>query len=202
MSLARLFLLALLAGLFLANCGKNAPPNSIPPKTSPMILASSFGLEDFDANNTDYRRSRQAICWELKIADAALTETHFAQLKKLGLFGTGITDLGPIGALPNLRRLNLQANKVIDLTPLAGLARLEILEASDNRITDVTPLVKLKALEDLQGHGQSVIDTILDINVPSPAPQVQEVKLLKTIRDLYRGTVTTDPDAFLATCGK
>ena len=54
--------------------------------------------------------------------------------------------------------------------------------------------------KEVKARGQGVIDSMLDIEVPSPPPQVQEVKLLTTIRDLYRGTPTTERDAFLATC--
>lgn len=54
--------------------------------------------------------------------------------------------------------------------------------------------------KEVKARGQGVIDSMLDIEVPSPPPQVQEVKLLSTIRDLYRGTPTTERDAFLATC--
>ncbi len=39
-----------------------------------------------------------------------------------------------------------------------------------------------------------------DMKVPDPEPEVREIKLLATIRDLYQGTKTSKPDAFLATC--
>lgn len=39
-----------------------------------------------------------------------------------------------------------------------------------------------------------------DMKVPDPEPEVREIKLLSTIRDLYQGTQTSEPDVFLATC--
>ena len=39
-----------------------------------------------------------------------------------------------------------------------------------------------------------------DMKVPDPEPEVREIKLLSTIRDLYKGTETSEPDVFLATC--
>ena len=54
--------------------------------------------------------------------------------------------------------------------------------------------------KEVKARGKTLIDSMLKIDVPSPAPQVQEIKLLETIRDLYQGTATADRDVFLATC--
>ena len=57
--------------------------------------------------------------------------------------------------------------------------------------------------KEVKARGANLIESLMPsvkIQVPDPEPQVQEVKLLETIRDLYKGTATSDPDAFLATC--
>ena len=57
--------------------------------------------------------------------------------------------------------------------------------------------------KEVKSRGQPVIESMmpsLNIEIPSPAPEVQEIKLLETIRDLFLGTETADPDVFLAIC--
>ena len=58
--------------------------------------------------------------------------------------------------------------------------------------------------KEVKARGASLIEDMMSsvttIKVPDPAPQVQEIKLLRTIRDLYTGTKTSKPDVFLATC--
>ena len=57
--------------------------------------------------------------------------------------------------------------------------------------------------KEVKSRGQPVIESMmpsLNIEIPSPAPEVQEIKLLRTIRDLFLGTETADPDVFLAIC--
>ena len=57
--------------------------------------------------------------------------------------------------------------------------------------------------KEVKSRGQPVIESMmpsLNIEIPSPAPEVQEIKLLETIKDLFLGTETADPDVFLAIC--
>ena len=54
------------------------------------ITASNFTLQDFDSNNTDHQRIRQAICQELKIRYDELTQAHLAKVERLDLFGQEI----------------------------------------------------------------------------------------------------------------
>jgi hypothetical protein len=58
--------------------------------------------------------------------------------------------------------------------------------------------------KEVKARGASLIEdmmpSVTTIKVPDPKPQVQEIKLLRTIRNLYMGTKTSKPDAFLATC--
>lgn len=57
--------------------------------------------------------------------------------------------------------------------------------------------------KEVKARGQSLIESMmpsLNIEIPSPPPEVQEIKLLETIKDLFLGTETSDPDVFLAIC--
>ena len=57
--------------------------------------------------------------------------------------------------------------------------------------------------KEVKARGQSLIESMmpsLNIEIPSPPPEVQEIKLLETIKDLFLGTQTSDPDVFLAIC--
>ena len=57
--------------------------------------------------------------------------------------------------------------------------------------------------KEVKARGQPLIESMmpsLNIEIPSPPPEVQEIKLLETIKDLFLGTETSDPDIFLAIC--
>lgn len=57
--------------------------------------------------------------------------------------------------------------------------------------------------KEVKARGQPLIESMmpsLNIEIPSPPPEVQEIKLLETIKDLFLGTETSDPDVFLAIC--
>ena len=57
--------------------------------------------------------------------------------------------------------------------------------------------------KEVKARGANLIESMMPsvtIQIPDPEPQVQEIKLLETIRDLYKGTDKSEPDAFLATC--
>ena len=65
------------------------PQSKAKPIEALNVPASSFTLQDFNASNPDHQRIRQAICRELKIKDAQLTQSHLAQVERLDLFGAG-----------------------------------------------------------------------------------------------------------------
>ena len=57
--------------------------------------------------------------------------------------------------------------------------------------------------KEVKSRGQPVIESMmpsLNIEIPSPDPEVQEIKLLRTIKELFLGTETSEPDVFLAIC--
>ena len=56
--------------------------------------------------------------------------------------------------------------------------------------------------KEVKARGANLIESMMPsvtIQIPDPEPQVQEIKLLETIRDLYKGTDKSESDAFLAT---
>ena len=117
---ARIILAA--ATVWLAACADppvrsyESPPSKAP--VAPVVPAATFALVDFDANSTDHGRIRSAICRELKISEADLTQAHLAQVTRLDLFGQELEDLTPVAALTGLKRLSIHGNRVTDLSPL------------------------------------------------------------------------------------
>ena len=67
---------------------------------------------------------------------------YASELRRLGVRGLGIKDLGPLAALNELYSLDLTANSVSDVSPLASLTGVWNLRLSGNRITDIGPLVQ------------------------------------------------------------
>ena len=57
--------------------------------------------------------------------------------------------------------------------------------------------------KEVKARGQPLIESMmpsLDLNIPNPEPEVREIKLLRTIRELFTGTKESEPDVFLAVC--
>ena len=77
---------------------------------------------------------------------------------------------------------------------------VEALAADRINIPDITRTMN----KEVKARGANLIESMMPksvkIQVPDPEPQVQKIKLIETIRDLYKGTATSYPDAFLATC--
>jgi len=95
-----------------------------------------------------------------KIKKAALSSSH-----RLDISYHRITDLEPLGQLPNLRELHLQGNEINNLAPLSNLRSLEILDLSSNLIEDVGPLGVLTSLRELNLDDNEITDgndTIFD----------------------------------------
>lgn len=93
-------------------------------------------------------------------ADAQNLEAvgKLSKMQDLGLQECGITDIGFLSSLTELRGVNLNGNFVTDLTPLAGLTRLERLGAAKNHIKDISPLAGLSNLYDLALDGNEISD--------------------------------------------
>jgi len=51
-----------------------------------------------------------------------------------------ISDLTPLGSLPNLKRLDLRGNRVADVAPISQLTELEYLDIAENQLRDLIPL--------------------------------------------------------------
>ena len=92
-------------------------------------------------------------CW----ANIAFLGT-LANLQKLDLQSSKVTDLTPLKGLPNLRYLDLWNTGVADLTPLKGLPELRILNLGNTRVTDLTPLKGLPKLVSLHLANTKVSD--------------------------------------------
>ena len=193
MKFSRFIALCMVTGLWIA-C-EDPPVASYPqPKAKPIealnVPDSSFTLQDFNASNPDHQGIRQAICRELKIKDAQLTQSHLARVERLDLFGEEIEKIDPVQSLVGLKRLNIHGNKVVDLSPLKGLLAMEVLEASDNRISDVSALAELTRMKVLHLKKNAISDiapleklTRL-ISLDLERNQIEEVEVIRGMREL------------------
>lgn len=80
------------------------------------------------------------------------------KMQDLGLQDCGISDIGFLSGLTDLRGVNLNKNSVTDLTPLAGLTTLERLGLAENGISDLSPIAGLEKLYDLALDGNQISD--------------------------------------------
>ena len=72
-----------------------------------------------------------------------------ANLTRLDLSNTNVTNLGPLAALRNLEDLSLNNMPIQDLSPLFGIRKLVDLSLSRTWIFDLTPIASLPVLEQL-----------------------------------------------------
>jgi len=105
--------------------------------------------EDWASNSSSFG----GILTLNKIKEAALSSSY-----RLDISYHRITDLEPLGQLPNLRELYLQGNEIENLAPLNSLKSLEILDLSSNLIADIGPLGSLTSLRELNLDDNEITD--------------------------------------------
>lgn len=89
----------------------------------------------FDALKTTLKQSSCDRLWD----SVSMTE-------KLSLQRVGITNVEPLGMLPNLKDISIDYNSILDLSPLANIGGLQILWVDDNQLSDLSPLSSLYLL--------------------------------------------------------
>ena len=99
---------------------------------------------------------------ELHITDIGLRSlmplAGLAELRKLELWHTPVSDLRPIAGLTALKSLKLWDTQISDLSPIASLTALESLELKESHVSDLTPLAGLTAIRRLGLEQTQVTD--------------------------------------------
>ena len=88
----------------------------------------------------------------------------------LDLGHNGLTTLGFLRSMPDLRVLIIGRNSITDISEIASCPRLEYLEAFSNRIESVAPLLGCASL--------------MDLNIPNN--RIRDIELLGQIKSLRR----------------
>ena len=91
-----------------------------------------------------------AIREQISVPSGKLTERMVWKVQELYLMDRGISDLGAIRTLRNLKVLNLRDNSISSLSPLSSLGSLEKLGLDGNLVSDLSPLADLKGLRFLE----------------------------------------------------
>ena len=91
-----------------------------------------------------------AIREQISVPSGKLTERMVWKVQELYLIDRGISDLGAIRPLRNLKVLNLRDNSISSLSPLSSLGSLEKLGLDGNLVSDLSPLADLKGLRFLE----------------------------------------------------
>lgn len=107
---------------------------------------------------------------------------HATYLKTLTILYHDVSDLTPVGNLPNLETLNVINNNISDLTPLENLPELMTLVLTNNNIQAIPPLEKLPNLKTLTLGGNNLGDNIKGL---STLTTLTELRLDQTgVRDI------------------
>lgn len=101
----------------------------------------------------------------------SLDDDALANVTKLDLSDSLITDISGIEKCVNLKTLNLEGNAIKSIEALRGLAKLESINLDGNSVSDLTPLKNLTGLKELR----------LKSNFVSDAEPLRELKALETL---------------------
>ena len=147
-----------------------------------MLMIGTAAFTQLVPVNIPDPNLRQAVRDVLNLpAGVLITQAHMAQLKKLDVTETHITNLTglehathlselkighnpqlsiltPIAKLMALNYLDAGRCNISDITPLANLKNLTFLQLNDNYINDLTPLANLTQLTVLRVEGNRIAD--------------------------------------------
>lgn len=175
--------------------GVNGAIKDIPamPELERLAIYSGSGVSDF----TDFEKFPNLT--ELFVSGGSLVSldglSELARLEKLGLFGTGLTDLGLLSQTTTLKGLTLSGNKEMqgiqtlenmtwltelainkvdysDLNFITKLTRLERLSVSGTRVKSLAFLSGLTKLKYLHLTGNSEIKTIPPLSVMTELEEI------------------------------
>ena len=97
-----------------------------------------------------------------------------ADIPRLSLVGSPVTDLSPLARLTGLTSLSICNSGVSDLSPLAGLTNLQNLELIYTLVTDFSPLAGLTGLTTLVlEDARAIEDEVAKLRACLPGLQVQ-----------------------------
>jgi hypothetical protein len=99
---------------------------------------------------------------QVSLSDKGLSDlgplTALPQLAAVSLYGNSISDVAPLSTLLNLRMVGLGRNQVHNLQPIGKLTNLEVLDVSANGLTDLSALGGLKRLKKLIASFNGISD--------------------------------------------
>jgi hypothetical protein len=104
-------------------------------------------LEEYDPSSEVV--IRKAVAIQLNKNQKELTEADFAEITKLNIDNTHISNLEPIKRLKNLHELSAYNNPISDIEPLRELVNLQKLILNSTQITNLEPLSNLTNLKEL-----------------------------------------------------
>ncbi|WP_172793069.1 LapB repeat-containing protein [endosymbiont 'TC1' of Trimyema compressum] len=123
----------------------------------------------------------------------------------VGIGGTAVTDLAPLGTMTSVKNLILAASTVVDISPLANLVNLEYIYGSYTDIKDLSALANLTKLSTLTLFNTKVEDVtplrnltnLTSLNVVAFVKDFTPILHLTNIKSLnVRGDGITDPRIF------
>jgi Leucine-rich repeat (LRR) protein len=130
--------------------------------TQPAIPASTQSRPEQKRTTTagaaDETIIREAIARELNKPASELVDSDCAQVTRLNLSLSKLSDLTPLKGLTSLQELYLDGTHVTDLTALQGLTSLQRLWLNQTQVSDLTPLHGLTDLIVLYLNGTRVSD--------------------------------------------
>lgn len=137
--------------------------------TDISALGELINLTDLDINShqqlTDFSPlANLTNLTDLRINQVGVSDLGFLEnlvnLKRLQMrYNSGISDLGPLSSLTNLESLELESSHTLsDLSPLANLTNLNYLWVVYCQVSDLSPLANLTNLDFLNLMGNQISD--------------------------------------------
>jgi len=160
----------------------------IEPKQNEIMQFTNRKVEEAVRNRLskptgDIYKSDVAGIYRLKLPEDVTNISdlkYLTNLEYLDAQNAGISDLGPLSSLRNLRVLYLQRNRITNISPLKSLTKLQVLSLNGNSVSDISALAGLKGLTELYLRENRITD-------------VSKLKGLGSLNTLYlEGNKITD----------
>ena len=150
-----------LTSLSFLSLNGNAGLTDISPLASLSLLttfyASSAGLSVIDVVSNFTQLTSLALDFN-SITDLTPL-SGLASLDWLGVSSNvGLTDIGPLAPLSNLKTLSIANNAIDDISALSDLINLTLLSAHHTLLVDISSIAGLTALDNIWLHNNAIVD--------------------------------------------
>ncbi|HEV7251595.1 MAG TPA: leucine-rich repeat domain-containing protein [Mesorhizobium sp.] len=140
-------------------CVSGEPVEVAPPESfAQWCVNAGLSAEQASTVEAVLAFTPEGIAARGKPAACARAQSFLSGVGTLNLSAAGLSEVGPLAALPELTALALENNQIVEVGPLGQLRKLAFLDLSGNRIENLAPLSALSGLTELDLADNRIAD--------------------------------------------